>query len=169
MKTKYDVIIVGAGPAGSTAALKIASKGFKVLLIDKNSFPRDKSCGDCLTRTTTKILNELGLKEELSVYKKTTQTKISVSGKTRNFSYPSHMTDPNYGLVIPRRELDHILLKKAIKEGVFFMENSIFDRLIYIHEKAVGVRLENGSKFYADIVIGADEHIQRWHIKLLCL
>lgn len=66
------------------------------------------------------------------------------------------MTDPNYGLVIPRREIDHILLKKAIKEGVFFMENSIFDRLIYIHEKAVGVRLENGSKFYADIVIGAD-------------
>ena len=56
MSNHYDVIIVGAGPAGATAAMQIAKEGFEVLLIDKNSFPRDKSCGDGLTRTSTKLL-----------------------------------------------------------------------------------------------------------------
>ncbi|MDO5972020.1 geranylgeranyl reductase family protein [Flavivirga aquimarina] len=157
MKTKYDVIIVGAGPAGSTSALKIAAKGYDVLLVDKDSFPRTKSCGDGLTRTATKILYDLGLKEELSIFKRTENTRITVKGKgSRNFKYPDHMTDPNYGLVIPRKELDYLLVKKAIEKGVFFMGDVLFDSLIYINQKAAGIRLKNGNTFYADIVIGAD-------------
>ncbi len=42
----YDVIVVGAGPAGSSAAAILGEKGHKVLLMDKESFPRDKTCGD---------------------------------------------------------------------------------------------------------------------------
>ena len=46
MNERYDVIIVGAGPGGSSAACSLAERGFRVLLIDKEHFPREKVCGD---------------------------------------------------------------------------------------------------------------------------
>ncbi|MCZ2442821.1 MAG: NAD(P)-binding protein [Flavobacteriales bacterium] len=61
MSSTYDVIISGAGPAGSTAALHLKSSGLRVLLLDKASFPRDKICGDALSGTVGFELSKLGL------------------------------------------------------------------------------------------------------------
>ena len=47
---KFDVVIVGAGPAGSACAIKLADSGLKIALLDKATFPRDKTCGDALDR-----------------------------------------------------------------------------------------------------------------------
>src|SRR5210317_1081613 len=55
-KYNFDVIVIGAGPAGSTAAYLLASKGFRVLILDKDTFPRDKLCGGLLTCKTIKLL-----------------------------------------------------------------------------------------------------------------
>jgi len=65
MKRDYDVIIAGGGPAGATAALAAARAGARVLLIDKRTFPRDKSCGDALARTTLEYLRTLGLLDKV--------------------------------------------------------------------------------------------------------
>ena len=59
----FDVIIVGAGPAGSSAAYFNAKEGRKVLLLDKESFPRDKICGDGVTGKSLSVLHEMGLTE----------------------------------------------------------------------------------------------------------
>ena len=58
-KYSFDAIVIGAGPAGSTAAYLLASKGFKVLILDKSTFPRDKLCGGLLTWKTVKLLESI--------------------------------------------------------------------------------------------------------------
>ncbi|MCJ7616605.1 MAG: FAD-dependent oxidoreductase, partial [Desulfobacterales bacterium] len=55
----YDVIIIGAGPSGSTAAFVLANRGFKVLVIDKHKFPRHKLCAGLLTWKTIKVLEDV--------------------------------------------------------------------------------------------------------------
>ena len=59
----YDVIICGAGPAGSVAATVLARGGARVLLLDRARFPRDKLCGDTMNPGTVAILRRLGLTE----------------------------------------------------------------------------------------------------------
>jgi menaquinone-9 beta-reductase len=65
MRHVYDVIIVGAGPAGCAAARTLASAGFSVGLFDKAIFPRDKICGDALIPDAHHVLKKLGLMERL--------------------------------------------------------------------------------------------------------
>ena len=57
----YDVVVVGAGPAGSSAACTVARQGRSVLMIDKSEFPRDKCCGDGLTTMALRLSEKLGL------------------------------------------------------------------------------------------------------------
>ena len=61
----YDVIVVGAGPAGSTLSYFLGKLGRKVLLLEKKKFPRDKYCGDAVCKTAIEILHEMGVYEEL--------------------------------------------------------------------------------------------------------
>ena len=63
----YDVIIVGGGPCGSTAAIFAHQLGLNALLVDKAKFPRDKVCGDALSGTALGILQELDLMDEMMV------------------------------------------------------------------------------------------------------
>src|SRR3989338_8751813 len=63
MVEQYDVIVVGGGPAGATAAMYLRRAGKKVLLVDKAPFPRDKTCGDAQGRKAANIMKELGIYE----------------------------------------------------------------------------------------------------------
>jgi menaquinone-9 beta-reductase len=66
MRQIYDVIIIGAGPAGCAAARTLASAGFSVGLFDKAIFPRDKICGDALIPDAHHVLKKLGLMERVT-------------------------------------------------------------------------------------------------------
>jgi flavin-dependent dehydrogenase len=57
--TEYDVIIVGGGPAGSTAGYLLRNFGLKILIIDKNNFPRQKLCAGCITYKTVRLLERI--------------------------------------------------------------------------------------------------------------
>ena len=61
MRTHFDAVIVGAGPAGSATALLLARAGHEVLLLDRRDFPRAKPCGDCLSPEAARVLDRLGL------------------------------------------------------------------------------------------------------------
>lgn len=63
----FDAIVVGAGPAGSTAAAKLSQLGRRVLLLDRVSFPRDKTCGDAIQAGAIELLRELGYREPLEL------------------------------------------------------------------------------------------------------
>src|SRR5438876_828273 len=62
----YDVMIVGAGPSGAACAYRLAERGRRVLVVDKSTFPRDKTCGDGLTPRAVRQLNDMGLADRLA-------------------------------------------------------------------------------------------------------
>lgn len=64
-KSHYDVVVVGAGPAGATLSYFLSKMGRRVLLLEKKAFPRDKICGDALVKTAIEILKEMGVLEKL--------------------------------------------------------------------------------------------------------
>lgn len=155
----YDVIVIGAGPAGSTAAMCIAKAGYKVLIIDKNTFPRDKSCGDGLTRMSSRLIHELGILDNFSRFKRIKGVRVYIDNQGfRQFDYPEDLEDPCYGLVVPRFELDYILCRKAVENGAVLLEKTGCENLLYDEKtsQVIGVKLHNGSEMFADIVIGAD-------------
>ncbi|HET6566494.1 MAG TPA: FAD-dependent monooxygenase, partial [Rhodothermales bacterium] len=61
----FDVLIVGAGPGGSTAAACASAAGLRVLLIDRATFPRDKVCGDAISGKSVDVLRRLGLTDRV--------------------------------------------------------------------------------------------------------
>ena len=60
-----EVVVVGAGPSGSVAAISLAQKGHDVLLVDRQAFPRDKTCGDGVPASAIEVLYSLGMKEKI--------------------------------------------------------------------------------------------------------
>ncbi|MBI1279299.1 MAG: geranylgeranyl reductase family protein [Anaerolineaceae bacterium] len=122
MSNRFDVVIVGAGPAGSSAAFYLAHAGVKVLLLDKADFPRDKTCGDGLVPRALPILAEMGVVDAVTSRGcKLDHLQVSApSGRSVHFDIPRLPHAPNHALVIPRLELDNLLLQRAIESGVDF-------------------------------------------------
>jgi len=126
MKTNcFDIGIVGAGPAGSSAAISLARKGYSVVLVDKSTFPRSKLCGDFLNPINWPLFNRLGVAEELLSleHEKITGFRISCfTGEEASFPFPHHHGRPLSGLGLNRLYLDHLLLKRAEREGATVLE-----------------------------------------------
>jgi len=147
---KYDVIIVGGGPAGSTAAKILSEKGVKTLLIDKDRFPRDKPCGGGLPYRVMQrfpYIKKEGLIESYSyggyAYYQVSKYELQHIGD-----------DPLIGMVI-RKKFDHDLIKLAIDSGCTIKQNSrVID--VKITDKKAKVFLENGESVDSEIIIGAD-------------
>jgi menaquinone-9 beta-reductase len=116
----FDVAIIGAGPAGSSAAITLARKGYSVALLDKEQFPREKLCGDFLNPISWPLLRELDVEKEIlarSHEKVTTFRFSSFSGEEAEVPLPSSEDGTVFGLGLRRFELDYVLLKKAESEG----------------------------------------------------
>src|SRR5690349_7430348 len=107
-----EVIVVGAGPAGSSAAYHLARAGRRVLLLERHRFPRDKSCGDGLTRFAVRALAEMGVLPELEGAQVVDGLRIEMRGRgNRVFRYPRELPPPSSGLVVPRLRLDEVLCR----------------------------------------------------------
>lgn len=121
----FDVAIVGAGPAGSTAAVALARKGYSVALLDKEQFPRDKLCGDFLNPINWPMLRELGVEEDVlsRPHEKVATFRVtSFSGEEAEVSLPTSNGDMVFGLGLRRADLDHVLLKKAAGAGAAVLQ-----------------------------------------------
>jgi menaquinone-9 beta-reductase len=117
----YDVVVIGAGPAGSAAAIGVANAGWHVLLIDKASFPRDKVCGDFLSPRSLAALDALGCLEAVGQAQthSVRRSAVYLDGELITVGQMPEMDDlPGYGLVIPRIFLDEILFNRAEELGV---------------------------------------------------
>ena len=113
-----DVIVVGAGPGGSSAAYHLARHGVRVLLLEKSEFPREKVCGDGLTPRGVKQLIRMGIDispEAGWLHNK--GLRVIGGGVRLELDWPELASYPNYGLVRTRMDFDDILAKQAVKAG----------------------------------------------------
>jgi geranylgeranyl reductase family protein len=138
--TEVDVAVVGGGPSGAATAHFLASRGHSVLVCEKKTFPREKTCGDGLTPRAVKVLNEMGLGHEIRSWERVRGLRVHAAGKVMELPFPELDEWDNYGLVKPRKELDKIVLDHAEAAGakvVYGMQvvEPIFDKGV-----AVGVR-----------------------------
>lgn len=156
----YEVIVVGAGPAGSTAAAALARRGRDVLLLDRADFPRDKPCGDGIPPGTVGILNELGLTAALrEAHFAPVQAIRLVSGRGRDFSL--ELTPKRNGtefIIAPRIQFDELLRRHAIESGARFEKAHVRAPLLDGGRIAGVVAQTNGNsqEIAARLVIGAD-------------
>jgi geranylgeranyl reductase family protein len=118
----YDAIVVGAGPGGAAASYYLARAGARVLLLDKSTFPRDKTCGDGLSPRAIAVLSEMGLLERVSARAARIDSISLYSPNRQQFAahVPHRDGIVDYGLVLPRLTLDHLILEAAIGAGVEF-------------------------------------------------
>jgi geranylgeranyl reductase family protein len=120
----YDAVVIGAGPAGSSTAYHLASRGYHVLLLDKKRFPRNKVCGDALTpRAVTAILN-MGLSKIGDGRPRISGVRFVEHRSNSDHVSPFVDEQPHYGLVITRHELDQLLCKQAIAAGTEFWSSA---------------------------------------------
>jgi len=111
-----DVVVIGAGPAGSTAAIVLARAGRSVVVIDKATFPRDKCCGDGLTTLALRELEPLGLRPSMVPSWKSVDAAWLRSPSGREVCVPLP-SDGIFAATTPRRELDAALVDLAIDSG----------------------------------------------------
>ncbi len=156
-----EVIVVGAGPGGSAAAYFLARRGRRVLLLDRQTFPRDKSCGDGLTRAAARLLAEMGLFAELAQRAPAIGgVRAFVKGKgSRDFRYPPGLAHPDHGLVVPRLQLDDAVCRRAVAAGAELRQACAANRLLWSGDQVVGVETESAGLrqvYRAPVVIAAD-------------
>jgi len=129
-----DVIVVGGGPAGSSAAYWMASAGLDVLILEKAQFPREKVCGDGLTPRGTRALVDMGIDVSQDAgWLHNRGLRVIGGGLRLHLDWPGLTTFPAYGLVRPRADLDQLLATQAVKAGAVLHEQTavtepIFDR-----------------------------------------
>ena len=112
-----DVLVVGGGPSGAACAYWLAEAGLDVLLVEKKRYPREKTCGDGLTPRSVKELHDMGLADELAGYHRFEGLRSIAFGRTLELRWPDHPTYPSFGYVITRKDLDHLVAERAVKNG----------------------------------------------------
>jgi len=116
--TPFDVVIVGGGPSGSACAYWLAQAGWSVCLIEKKTFPREKTCGDGLTPRSVHQLIEMGLESQVAANgHKYSGLRAFGFGQSVEMQWPTHPVFPNYGYTITRFNLDGLVAEHAAAHG----------------------------------------------------
>jgi geranylgeranyl reductase family protein len=161
-----DVIIVGAGPAGSAAAYFLATQGLDVLMLEKTAFPREKVCGDGLTPRAVKQLHDMKIDtspENGWLHNK--GLRIVGGGHRLEIPWPELSDYPPYGLVRSREDFDEILARQAQSVGVRLLERTrvtgpILDertgRVLGVKARPDGGPRGEEVEFRAPVVVAAD-------------
>ncbi|MGD9798655.1 MAG: geranylgeranyl reductase family protein [Acidimicrobiia bacterium] len=114
----HDVLVVGGGPAGAATAFWLAEAGHDVLLVERKTFPREKTCGDGLTPRAVHQLAEMGLEDALARdHHRFGGLRTIAHGITLELPWPDHPVYPPYGYVVRRRDLDQLVAERAVRSG----------------------------------------------------
>ncbi len=153
-RNSFDAIVIGAGPAGSTAAYLLAKSGFRVLVLDKKEFPRDKLCGGLLTRKTVRLLEEVfqicsnSLTSDQIISHQSSRYGVNLLDNAcirRKLEYPFHFVD--------RQVYDSFWLGKARNAGAEFRSG---DKVISLDPSENQVITASGRRYSGKFILGAD-------------
>ncbi len=147
MATRRDVVVVGAGPGGATAAYELARAGADVVLLDRASFPRDKPCGGGVLVSAVKLL-------PFSLDPVTEQTITSFRVRYRRGSEFEHRYEQPLAIMTQRSRLDAYLVEQAVAAGAVFQDSSGVRSVE--QNGTITVRLAHGDALQAGAIIAAD-------------
>jgi geranylgeranyl reductase family protein len=156
-----EVIIVGAGPSGATTAIALKQKGHDVLLLDRQSFPRDKACGDGIPAGAIEILYSLGLKDRIQAANFYPVHRLLLSSPNNHMLEADLKKGSHFGAdsyVVPRVEFDSLIQQHAVDSGVEFQQAQVKAPIIE-DGRVVGVQARFNGKvedIRSKVVVGAD-------------
>jgi menaquinone-9 beta-reductase len=152
---RFDVVVVGAGPAGSIAALVLARSGARVALADKAAFPRDKACGDLVGPRGVQVLTDLGLGVPAAGQSRDLLA-VGPSGRRSRLPAFTGRTYPGHGIIVPRLALDHALREAALQAGAV----PVRARITAVERAGTGkvdaVIGGDGQRLAGEVIIAAD-------------
>ena len=152
MSGKFDVIVVGAGPSGSFASRLLAEKGYKIGLIDKKSFPREKPCGGGVTLRAWKMYGFHNIKPQFSVKP---VKRVLTYARNNVFEISDEISNDPLFYGVKRADFDYELFKMAEVAGAkTITKNHVTS--INVNEEVVEVKTFDGKNYFGKAVIGAD-------------
>ncbi len=143
-----DALIIGGGLAGLTSAISLSQKGFEVVVIEKNTYPKHKVCGEYISNEVLSFLNSLGF-DPFSFEAKKIDTFLVSSERGRTVTAPL----PLGGFSLSRFTLDAALSRLAQETGVKFIQDTVVSASF--NENEFEVHTKTGATFTSKIVIGA--------------
>ena len=156
-----EVIVVGAGPSGAATAIALKQRGHDVLLLDRQSFPRDKACGDGIPAGAIEILYSMGLKDRVKAADFYPVHSLLLSSPNNHVLEAELKKGEHYGAdsyVVPRLEFDSLIQEHAVDSGVEFKQ-ALVKAPIIEDGRVVGVQARfNGTvkDIRSKVVVGAD-------------
>lgn len=152
MATAVDVLVVGAGPAGSAVAATVAASGHSVVVVDRAATAGGKPCGELLTPRALVALQRTGIApDRLAGFHPVTHVRFTTRSASSAARWPGHEEQPDHGLVAPRERLDAILVDHAVAAGATVLRDHEATAPIVERGFVRGARLVRGNGTTTDV------------------
>ena len=156
---RFDVIIAGAGPAGSSAAIHLAQGGLHVLLVEQKKFPRPKLCGEFISPECEYHFQKLGVADAMTCSAPSLISEtVFYSRHGHHVTVPSSWFGGHAALGLSRAVMDNVLLRRAQQCGVNVLEGAMINESIIDGTEVIGVKAKADGRereYYAPITIDA--------------